>query len=64
MLNVSGIVAIMFCGITVARVTVLNISEAGKRLLLDFVTAWAQLSELTVFLMLGKACFNLNKTWP
>lgn len=58
-LNLSGIVAILFCGITMAHYTRKNLSVEAKHLSIHFWEILATLAETYVFLYLGLSIFTV-----
>jgi len=58
-LSLSGIVAILFCGITMAHYTRKNLSVEAKHLSIHFWEILATLAETYVFLYLGLSIFSV-----
>lgn len=59
--NLSGIVAILFCGMTMAQYTRENLSKEGKSLTSDMYKVVASIAELFVFIYLGMAIFTFQR---
>lgn len=55
-IRVSGVVAILFAGITSAHYTIRNLSDDARRFSLQFFKALAMLFESLVFVFIGLAC--------
>eukprot|EP00919_Chromeraceae_sp_WS-2016_P062275 GHVR01147476.1.p1 GENE.GHVR01147476.1~~GHVR01147476.1.p1 ORF type:complete len:665 (-),score=58.10 GHVR01147476.1:891-2885(-) len=62
-LGYSGVVAILFCGISMSSYTVPNLSDPGKLVAKSVFSALAFLSETVVFVFLGLAVFSFNQEW-
>eukprot|EP00510_Aplanochytrium_minuta_P005233 CAMPEP_0184025432 /NCGR_PEP_ID=MMETSP0954-20121128/12800_1 /TAXON_ID=627963 /ORGANISM="Aplanochytrium sp, Strain PBS07" /LENGTH=398 /DNA_ID=CAMNT_0026309201 /DNA_START=616 /DNA_END=1812 /DNA_ORIENTATION=- len=61
--NLSGIVSILFCGMTMTRYTRHNLSKKGKYLLYNFFHAMAYIAEAFIFIYLGMAIFTADEAW-
>lgn len=68
-LELSGIVSILFCGLTMSRYTQHNLSEHGRQFLFSTYGAFAYVAESFIFIYLGLAVFTaegkfLFVEWP
>ena len=68
-LELSGIVTILFCGLTMSRYTQHNLSERGRQFLFSTYGAFAYIAESFIFIYLGLAVFTsegkfLFVEWP
>eukprot|EP00736_Rhodelphis_marinus_P011357 Rmarinus@m.9344 len=61
--GLSGIVAIMFCGIIMAKYTLDNLSRFSRDFTQDFFRLLALLCELFVFIYMGLAVFLYDLSW-
>ncbi|KAK3260344.1 hypothetical protein CYMTET_30693 [Cymbomonas tetramitiformis] len=59
-LELSGIVAILFCGVAMARYTVVNVSESAYELVSNFYKLSASVCEMFIFVYMGVAAFTLD----
>ncbi|CAK4080960.1 unnamed protein product [Aphanomyces euteiches] len=59
--DLSGVVAILFTGISMKHYTCNNLSEEGKASVAKFFNAISYVSEATIFLNLGLAVFSLKQ---
>jgi len=59
-LGLSGIVSILFCGITMAHYTYNNLSKESQELTVNVFQVFAMLTETLVFAYLGLSLFNFD----
>ena len=59
----SGILSIIFCGITMARYALPNITESGKRINKRFYHTLAYNFENLVFLFIGIGIVSFDLAW-
>lgn len=62
-LGMSGIVSIIFCGISMARYALPNLSESGMKLLNKFYHIVAYNFENLVFLFIGIGMVGFDLAW-
>ena len=62
-LELSGIVAILFCGITMSHYTVHNLSRHARTVLSAFFKCLANLCETFVFIYMGSSTFLARENW-
>ncbi|KAJ5075999.1 sodium/hydrogen exchanger 8 [Anaeramoeba ignava] len=62
-LDLSGIAAILFCGIFMGHYTIHNIGERSQKITKEAIYLIAYLSEAFVFLYLGLAVFSFNESY-
>ncbi|XRB17000.1 sodium/hydrogen exchanger [Pseudoscourfieldia marina] len=62
-LELSGIVAILFCGITMSHYTVHNLSQHARKVLTAFFKCLANLCETFVFIYIGASTFVVRENW-
>ncbi|KAK3236829.1 hypothetical protein CYMTET_53054 [Cymbomonas tetramitiformis] len=58
--ELSGMVSILFCGVAMARYTVVNLSSDANELVSNFYKLAASVSEMFIFIYMGVAVFSLN----
>ncbi|KRX04262.1 hypothetical protein PPERSA_11386 [Pseudocohnilembus persalinus] len=63
MFNMSGILSIMFCGISMARYTMPNVTEQGKAINKRFYHTLAYNFENLVFLFIGIGIISFDLAW-
>jgi sodium/hydrogen exchanger 3 len=61
--NLSGIVAVMFCGITMRHYAHYNMTQVTRQVFLPTIELIANMSETYVFLLLGIGVFLLNDSY-
>lgn len=62
-IGLSGIVAILFCGIVMSHYTVKNLSEAATDASFTFFKILAKLAETFVFIYIGASVFLEDQSW-
>lgn len=62
-LSCSGIVAVLFCGISMARYATVNLSETDGNVAASLYSAAASLAETLVFVLLGLSAFSFRVLW-
>jgi len=62
-IGLSGIVAILFCGIVMAHYTVKNLSSAAAGASFSFFKILAKLAETFVFIYIGASVFLEDQSW-
>lgn len=62
-LEMSGIVSIMFCGISMARYTMPHINENAKKEFTHFYEIVAHIFENSVFIMIGIGIVGFDLPW-
>ena len=63
MLSLSGIVSIVFCGIAMARYSLPNVTEAGKRVNKRLYHTVAYICENLVFVFIGVGIVAFDLPW-
>jgi len=61
--QMSGIVAVLFCGIVVARYTIHNLSASARETIIGFFKILAKTAETFVFVYIGASMFLLGTDW-
>ena len=59
----SGIVSIIFCGISMARYAIPNLGPDGKKLIQSFYHSLAYNFENSIFLLIGIGFVGFNLPW-